>query len=1164
MSSFERARFQEAAVEQIFSRFRVKNGSKRMLLADEVGLGKTVVARGVIESLLKRRHTPLTVIYLCSNAQIAEQNRVKLDPESKQSIGRVTELALEDRMPSRRLILHSITPGTSLKGGTGLAWERHLMLYLLHRFRYCKPLTPRWREFFRCGAGEKSWREKTTGKALAASYRGRTGKEMQAQLKLAWRSAKLGEGHLLAVLKEAVGAFNPKDPDAIKQRNRIVAALRGILQRVALGHIKTSLIVLDEVQKFRDVLEEAQNKNHIASVIFGKKVPVLILSATPYRALTLGHEIAIGGPSHHEDFIKTLEFLFGDDAATPARIRENLEKFGKRLRTSDHTAGLDSELLMLKHALEEDLTKVICRTERNWYVLDHRKGVEEAIGDTDALPGKPELQEFFRLSSALSHLSGVAQVTEFWKSAPSLLTFLDSNYALLKKLKAKKAAVPRTLLTSGRNVSALASRNRRISRVVDVTLGAADRAPLLWTAPSYHYYRDQFFGDAPPRKLLIFSGWRFVPKAAAIITSRGATDRLGQPPSKPSQPLSFSNKPSFHVFDIGFPSPALARAGQEAFLAAGASPLPEPRAVVERAKERLTERLKEAGVQVVAKGAGPLWEVVMRLERHQGRAAAIESALRNWRSDTTSQPGSSESIGQHKKWATDWLKRGDHPLRISQAQLRHLALVAVFSPANSVLRALQSVYGNEAALKWLPQIANLCLGPMRRYFNRVHAQQIIRQHKARMRWRNVRGRDRGFAERLLIYAADAHLQAVLDEFCYFQRPSGHSKEVDKSIKAAISHLGDIWTLSRGSPRTNAPSGKGKRVRIKADAETHTTHFALAFGEDVSREESPGDSDDKLRKSVVREAFNSPFWPFVLATTSVGQEGLDFHLYCRDVLHWNLPSNPVDLEQREGRINRRDSLALRKSIVRDWPLEALWTGHDSIRQERNPWMQVFEKIAGHDSPQKYKHGLYPHWIYECRDPESTARIQRHVVFFHMSRDEEKYRLLKIGLALYRLVFGQVNQEDLLQDLQAQVEASQPEDQQKRLKRLASYMLNLSPIGHAHALKHAKEEALHLSTDGLLDGSLEALLRAVRSMQKDCPADLDEVRVEVNGLVALVRKAMKSGKLGNHRVKRALAALAYLRNPYDRIFDLHVEGGFSDDNAILKEAWKSVRTPKGTSQ
>jgi len=46
---------------------------------------------------------------------------------------------------------------------------------------------------------------------------------------------------------------------------------------------------------------------------------------------------------------------------------------------------------------------------------------------------------------------------------------------------------------------------------------------------------------------------------------------------------------------------------------------------------------------------------------------------------------------------------------------------------------------------------------------------------------------------------------------------------------------------------------------------------------------------------VRQAFNSPLWPFVLVTTSIGQEGLDFHTYCRAVVHWNLPANPVDME-----------------------------------------------------------------------------------------------------------------------------------------------------------------------------------------------------------------------------------------------------------------------------
>ena len=63
-------------------------------------------------------------------------------------------------------------------------------------------------------------------------------------------------------------------------------------------------------------------------------------------------------------------------------------------------------------------------------------------------------------------------------------------------------------------------------------------------------------------------------------------------------------------------------------------------------------------------------------------------------------------------------------------------------------------------------------------------------------------------------------------------------------------------------------------------------FALRFGDNRIDEER-----DSHRPTLVREAFNSPFWPFVLVTTSVGQEGLDFHLYCHSVMHWNLSGQP---------------------------------------------------------------------------------------------------------------------------------------------------------------------------------------------------------------------------------------------------------------------------------
>src|SRR5690606_10045677 len=137
------------------------------------------------------------------------------------------------------------------------------------------------------------------------------------------------------------------------------------------------LLILDEVQRFRDVIDESENRAHIVAELFARRMPVLILSATPYRALTLGHELSEGVTSHHEDFFKTLEFLFDRDRETPAAIRANLRTFGERLREPSVAAALDHGLLELKHRLEDDLRKVICRTERNWYVMDRRKGVDD-------------------------------------------------------------------------------------------------------------------------------------------------------------------------------------------------------------------------------------------------------------------------------------------------------------------------------------------------------------------------------------------------------------------------------------------------------------------------------------------------------------------------------------------------------------------------------------------------------------------------------------------------------------------------------------------------------------------------------------------------------------------------------------------------------------------
>jgi hypothetical protein len=159
-----------------------------------------------------------------------------------------------------------------------------------------------------------------------------------------------------------------------------------------------------------------------------------------------------------------------------------------------------------------------------------------------------------------------------------------------------------------------------------------------------------------------------------------------------------------------------------------------------------------------------------------------------------------------------------------------------------------------------------------------------------------------------------------------------------------------------------------------------------------------------RAETIRDAFNSPFRPFVLASTSVGQEGLDFHHYCHAVYHWNLPSNPVDLEQREGRVHRYKGHAVRRNIGRRYGLLALRTRWDG---NGDPWARMFA-LAAAERPAGTNE-LVPYWIF---DTEGGVRIERRVPLLPLSREVAQLEILKRQLALYRLAFGQPRQEDLL--------------------------------------------------------------------------------------------------------------------------------------------------------
>src|SRR5205807_78238 len=147
--------------------------------------------------------------------------------------------------------------------------------------------------------------------------------------------------------------------------------------------------------------------------------------------------------------------------------------------------------------------------------------------------------------------------------------------------------------------------------------------------------------------------------------------------------------------------------------------------------------------------------------------------------------------------------------------------------------------------------------------------------------------------------------------------------------------------------------------VKVSGAPMHIRFAMRFGDDRYDEDVPAGFDSAsavTRKERVRAAFNSPFWPWVLVTTSVGQEGLDFHRYCHQVVHWNVPATPVELEQREGRVLRFFNHAVRRNLAQQHAVEALagrdrWNAMMAAAQAR-----VERADSDHD-------GFEPEWHYD---------------------------------------------------------------------------------------------------------------------------------------------------------------------------------------------------------
>ena len=308
-----------------------------------------------------------------------------------------------------------------------------------------------------------------------------------------------------------------------------------------------------------------------------------------------------------------------------------------------------------------------------------------------------------------------------------------------------------------------------------------------------------------------------------------------------------------------------------------------------------------------------------------------------------------------------------------------LTEMAIGAPAMCLYRIFKRI-GDANAKKHAEDVAQELIG----IFNNRHGIAAVRS--------NCRTHSNYF-QNVVDYCIMGNLQAVLDEFVHM---IGENKSPETIIERIKESFVSAYPQQVNTIQT---FGTDKKYTMRK-------HFAVDFGSGKQTEKNVNHAIN------VRSAFNSPFRPFVLASTSVGQEGLDFHWYCRKIIHWNLPSNPQNMEQREGRINRYKCLSVRRNIAK-------------LYSETYKWNDMFCKASTElkgNNPE-----MVPFWYLPLNDEHfkgiETEKIERIVPMYPMSEDESRYdRLIKV-LSLYRLTMGQPRQEELLQMLEGKISQNQ---------------------------------------------------------------------------------------------------------------------------------------------
>ncbi len=1037
--------FQRKTVNYVFRRlYTSPDRVNRVLIADEVGLGKTLVAKGVITKAIDfLKDKRVGIVYICSNSSIARQNvnHLNITGSSDAAIAeRMTLLPLyTNKLIGNKVNFVSFTPGTSfdLRSSGGIALERALIYHILRKgWRLGDEAPPK--NLLMGDMKNVNWKRKLRDFALDEIDKTLSDKFIEALKERDMRR----RFNRLARQFPRVKKYRNIPYELRQERSSLIGELRTVLAKSCVSALEPDIVILDEFQRFKNLLAGEDEVARLAKAVFEYPgVKVILLSATPYKMYTMYHEKETD--DHYEDFLKTIQFLFNSNEKTDT-FEKDLAKY--RDAILDPGSIDNPELMKAKQRIESRLRKIMVRTERLSVSVDQKDMVSEMEVRSGTLKTS-DLKSFAVLDKIAGHL-GVGDTVEYWKSAPYLLSTMDRD-----GYKIKKELLSHTAQITGQKLLPLFKDNQHYllkwediryfrpvdpgnSRVRTLLGNTVDQGAwkLLWIPPSFPYYSVQRGPYADPdihhfTKSLIFSSWLVVPKVISLLTSYEAERRMVTSFEKDSEydkerlrprllDFKFSRErpTGMAVFTLVYPCLTLALRFdplEEAKQAIENDQLPDMQYMTEKAEAFLEELLTPILARFHNKEGQSdeqwYWAALAALDwKHYQRPARAwfetgESKYK-WSTMVGAIDDAESRFLEHIQMFKKHFRKPREIGRPPRDLIPVLAKITLASPAVSVLRAMLrfcKLYDIGRSGDWLLSSAARVAMGFRSLFNLPETMTLIRGQSPSDYAR--------YWESVLDYCVDGNLQSVLDEYAHILRESLGLMEIlpHEAIPQIADEMHSAVSLRTVNLEFDEIRPDSKNEKLEFHRHSIRCRFGLRFGDAKSDEEKT-----EIRKDHVRTAFNSPFRPFALATTSIGQEGLDFHQYCHDLYHWNLPSNPVDLEQREGRIHRYKGHMIRRNIAKAFPLSDL---REFDLKLKDPW-QVMFKLA-HDNREEGLNDLVPFWTFPV---EGGYRIKRHVPIFPLSRDREHLEYLMKTLVAYRMVLGQPRQEDLVNYLEQRFE------------------------------------------------------------------------------------------------------------------------------------------------